>query len=202
MYKTVFTPSSGKYSEKKSDFLSVIAPAVSEPAALSFIDKVRAEHRKARHNCYAYIIRESGCGVNCGDGEPAGTVPVLALLQKEGLTDVVCVVTRYFGGILLGAGGLTRAYVKAVSAAVAAADTAVMRECAGYAVNMPHPDYGLFRRTADKYGAVRTDVFSDTVQSEVKIFTEKSAPFLRELTDFSGGRIKCVFTGNGFMRDS
>ena len=101
-----------EFVERKSRFIGHIAPVRDEAEALDFLSRIRAEHRDASHNVFAYILRENGVKRMSDDGEPQGTggVPVLEVLEREGLTDVAVVVTRYFGGILLGAGGLVRAY--------------------------------------------------------------------------------------------
>lgn len=103
-----------RFIEKKSEFIGYLCPVQTEEQAVAFIEEIRAMHRKATHNCYAYILRENNAARHSDDGEPGGTagVPIYEVLRKEGLTDVCCVVTRYFGGVLLGAGGLVRAYTK------------------------------------------------------------------------------------------
>ncbi|WP_163194482.1 YigZ family protein [Clostridium thermarum] len=125
-YKTVKGQAIGEYEEKKSLFIGAVARVESEEKAREFINRIRAEHREAKHNVYAYSI-----GKNCeiqrysDDGEPQGTggIPVLEIIKKNNITDVVVVVTRYFGGVLLGAAGLVRAYSKAAALAVKEAGT-------------------------------------------------------------------------------
>ena len=116
-YKTVSGESESSFAEKKSEFIGHLLHTVNEEEAIAFIERIRAENRKAKHNVYAYILRDGNTSRYSDDAEPQGTagVPVLEVLRKEGLTDVCCVVTRYFGGILLGTGGLARAYTQAVS---------------------------------------------------------------------------------------
>ncbi|NLP29263.1 MAG: YigZ family protein [Clostridia bacterium] len=120
-YRTVKGQAIAEYEEKKSLFIGNVARVSSEDEARDFINSIKAEHREARHNVYAYII-----GGNCSiqrysdDGEPQGTggIPVLEVIKRNNITDTVIVVTRYFGGVLLGASGLVRAYSKAASMAV------------------------------------------------------------------------------------
>ena len=109
-YKTVELKTSDRYTVKKSEFIGHIMPVTSEEQARLFIAEISKKHWDATHNVYAYIIRETGVKRFSDDGEPQGTagMPVLDVLEKNGLTDCCLVVTRYFGGIMLGAGGLVR----------------------------------------------------------------------------------------------
>ena len=119
-YKTVGKEVSVSFIEKTSEFIGHIKPVQTEQEARAFLEQKRSEHSDATHNVYAYILRENNTQRFSDAGEPHGTagMPTLAVLQKEQLTDVVCVVTRYFGGILLGAGGLVRAYSRSASEAI------------------------------------------------------------------------------------
>ena len=131
-YKTIAERAQASFIEKKSEFIGNIAPCTTESEAISFVEEIRKQHRKATHNCYAYILRENNIGRHSDDGEPSGTAgaPMFEVLKKEGLTDVCCVVTRYFGGVLLGAGGLVRAYSNGVTAAVGASRIKEMKSAA------------------------------------------------------------------------
>ena len=122
-YRTIAQPVSATYIEKKSEFIAQLQPVQTAEEAIAFLDSVRRAHRKARHNVYAYLVREQNTSRYSDDGEPQGTagMPILEVLRHENLTDCVCVVTRYFGGILLGTGGLVRAYTQGAQVAVAAA---------------------------------------------------------------------------------
>ena len=130
-YKTVKQTASGEFVVNKSRFVGHAAPVESEEAALAFLQRIRQEHKDATHNCYAYII-----GQNAGimryndDGEPGGTagMPILEVIRARGVVNVCVVVTRYFGGILLGAGGLVRAYSHGSAIALDAAQVAVMEK--------------------------------------------------------------------------
>lgn len=123
MYKTIKREARDEFEEKKSTFIGYVKRVETEEEAKEFINKIKIENREARHNVYAYIIGENkGIQRYSDDGEPQGTggIPVLEVIKKNELTDTVVVVTRYFGGVLLGAGGLTRAYTKGASIAVKA----------------------------------------------------------------------------------
>jgi uncharacterized YigZ family protein len=120
-YYTVLKESKAEFEEKKSLFIGHVKRVYSEEEARSFINKIKSEHKQATHNVYAYIIGENkGIQRYSDDGEPQGTagIPVLEVIKKNDITDVVVVVTRYFGGILLGAGGLVRAYSKGAAAGI------------------------------------------------------------------------------------
>lgn len=126
-FKTLSKPSETEMTERRSVFLGYASPVTTEDEALEFIAKIKKRHSDATHNVYAYILRGSISRFS-DDGEPHGTagLPVLEVLRKEDVTDAVIVVTRYFGGILLGAGGLVRAYSASAKLAL---DAAVVKEC-------------------------------------------------------------------------
>ena len=119
-----------EFYEKKSHFIGRVWPVETEEAALAKIQEMKKQHYDATHNCWAYIIKDGPVRFS-DDGEPGGTagMPMLQVLQREGLFNIVCVVTRYFGGILLGAGGLVRAYTKGAKIAVDAAGKGSGRPC-------------------------------------------------------------------------
>ena len=128
-YKTVKQYGEGEIEEKKSRFLGKIKPVSTEEEAIAFIESIKKQYWDARHNCYAFIIGENSESIRCSDdGEPSGTAgkPMLEVLQNNGLKNVVAVVTRYFGGTLLGTGGLVRAYTQATQAALEEAQVATM----------------------------------------------------------------------------
>lgn len=141
--------------EKKSEFIGQLAHVETEEAALAFLEKTRASHRTASHNVYAYQLREGARQRYSDDGEPAKTagLPVLSAIGYAGLTDTIIVVTRYFGGTLLGTGGLVRAYSAAANAAIQAAGIATMRQVVTLKVQLPYALYEQARRLADDAGA-------------------------------------------------
>ena len=125
-YKILYKEGEAEISEKKSRFIAHIAPAQTEEEAQAFIEKIKKQYWDARHNCWAYIIGQNkNIQRYSDDGEPQGTagIPILEVIKKNDLTDCAVVVTRYFGGILLGAAGLTRAYTKGAVIAINAAGT-------------------------------------------------------------------------------
>lgn len=144
-YRTISGTSTFEYEEKRSRFIGCAAFADTEEKALEVLSRIRAENRTARHNVYAYVLRQGGRSRYSDDGEPAKTAgtPVLEAIGHAGLSDVIVVVTRYFGGILLGTGGLVRAYTAAASGALARAEIVTMREVVHCRVRLP---YALFEQ--------------------------------------------------------
>lgn len=191
-YKTIARRCEARFIEKKSEFIGYLCPVQTEEQAVAFIEEIRAMHRKATHNCYAYILRENNAARHSDDGEPGGTagVPIYEVLRKEGLTDVCCVVTRYFGGVLLGAGGLVRAYTKGAKDAVDAAQIKCMAEAVKLAVTV---DYGLYGRLAQVFAdfdaRVEDEWFADNVRIVLHIRAENSQKLTDKLVDVCNGAV-------------
>ena len=139
-YKTVKKGAYDEFVEKKSRFIGYVKPVTTEDEAIEFVNAVRKKHSDATHNCYAYIVRENNIMRYSDDGEPAGTagMPILDVLRKEDLTDVCVVVTRYFGGTLLGTGGLVRAYTKGAQVGLDAAERIEKLFCNIYSMKFIH----------------------------------------------------------------
>jgi len=191
-YKTIARRCEARFIGKKSEFIGYLCPVQTEEQAVAFIEEIRAMHRKATHNCYAYILRENNAARHSDDGEPGGTagVPIYEVLRKEGLTDVCCVVTRYFGGVLLGAGGLVRAYTKGAKDAVDAAQIKCMAEAVKLAVTV---DYGLYGRLAQVFAdfdaRVEDERFADNVRIVLHIRAENSQKLTDKLVDVCNGAV-------------
>ena len=191
-YKTIARRCEARFIEKKSEFIGYLCPVQTEEQAVAFIEEIRAMHRKATHYCYAYILRENNAARHSDDGEPGGTagVPIYEVLRKEGLTDVCCVVTRYFGGVLLGAGGLVRAYTKGAKDAVDAAQIKCMAEAVKLAVTV---DYGLYGRLAQVFAdfdaRVEDERFADNVRIVLHIRAENSQKLTDKLVDVCNGAV-------------
>ncbi|MCD7730015.1 MAG: YigZ family protein [Oscillospiraceae bacterium] len=190
-YSTIKAFASDTFTEKKSRFIGYICPVKTEDEAVDFINKIRAEHRKATHNVYAYILREGNASRYSDDGEPQGTagVPVLDVLRKEGLTDICCVVTRYFGGILLGGGGLVRAYSYSAKIAVDAAERMIM--CSSYPVEI-RTDYNLYGKITYIFPEFEVKTVSTDFGTDVtmKLLVKKAFAdeFKKKITDITNGR--------------
>ena len=191
-YKTIARRCEARFIEKKSEFIGYLCPVQTEEQAVAFIEEIRAMHRKATHNCYAYILRENNAARHSDDGEPGGTagVPIYEVLRKEGLTDVCFVVPRYFGGVLLGAGGLVRAYTKGAKDAVDAAQIKCMAEAVKLAVTV---DYGLYGRLAQVFAdfdaRVEDERFADNVRIVLHIRAENSQKLTDKLVDVCNGAV-------------
>lgn len=172
-YKTVFIESKVEHIVSKSVFLATIAHIESEKEAKAFIDKIKKEHYDARHNCYAYVLKQDGGKSKCADdGEPAGTAgrPILDVLEKNGLTDTIIVVTRYFGGILLGAGGLVRAYSTAASKALSSCEISTMQFCEVLKIEADYKEAEILKNIIEKSNIyINNIIYSEKVVFELNI---------------------------------
>lgn len=192
-FKTVKEFASAAFTEKKSEFIGSVMPVKTNEEAVAFINKIKSENRKARHNVYAYVLRDSNITRYSDDGEPQGTggMPVLEVLQKEGLCDICVVVTRYFGGILLGTGGLTRAYSKGCKIALDAAQIMEMHPAKTITVRVNYSLYGKISSLLPSFEAkVLSNDFSDDVCIRLMVRSENAAKLTEKITDESFGMSK------------
>lgn len=191
-YKTISGSAEARFIEKKSEFIGYIRHTETEAEAIAFINEIRAMHRKATHNCYAYMLRDNNTARHSDDGEPGGTagVPIYEVLRKEGLIDVTCVVTRYFGGIMLGAGGLVRAYTQGAKIAVEAAEILNMCTAARLCLKLDYSLYGKIGKTLTDFD-VRTEKedFGADVEITLCIRCEDEQDFTAALIDLCNGSI-------------
>lgn len=191
-YKTIARACEARFVEKKSEFIGYLCPVQTEEQAIAFVEEIRALHRKATHNCYAYILRENNTARHSDDGEPGGTagVPIYEVLRKEGLVNVCCVVTRYFGGIMLGAGGLVRAYTKGAKDAV---DCAQIKQMAYAQLLEVTVDYSLYGKLpqifAEQDARVQREDFADNVRITVCIRSENGHKLRERLVDVCNGNV-------------
>lgn len=195
-YNTIAAPARAEIVEKKSRFIGQIAPATTEEEALAFINGIKAEHRMARHNVYAYVLR-GGRIRYTDDGEPAKTagMPTLEAIQHAGLEDVAVVVTRYFGGVLLGTGGLVRAYTDATKAAIEAAEVVTVSVCVDIILEVPYALYEQIARIADASGAkLKESDFAENVLLTFRMLDGTQAPFLEKLTELTRGQSEIIVT--------
>lgn len=189
-----------EFTEKKSRFIGRIWPVETEEEALEKIQLMKKQHYDATHNCWAYIIHNGAVRFS-DDGEPGGTagMPILQVLQREGLFNVVCVVTRYFGGILLGAGGLVRAYTKGAKISVDAAGKSM--KCVWTVLYVPCP-YSFYERVKLEVmafgGIVRQTDFGSEVELELLFPEQQAEPFLERLTDLTSGNVEGMETGKEY----
>ena len=189
-----------EYTEKRSRFLGHVRPVENEEEARAFIADMKKKYYDARHNCWCYLLKD-GPERYSDDGEPQGTagIPMLEVFRREGVTNLVCVVTRYFGGVLLGAGGLFRAYTKSAKDALDAAGLAVVRRwealeftCSYAAIERMKQEIAAFGGALDAmdYGA--------EVSIRALLPGERSADFCARIFDLSGGATKPRPAGESF----
>ena len=194
-YTTIEGRAVAEIEEKKSRFIASLAHVETEEEALAFLEEIRAANRMARHNVYAYILRQGGAGAAgrvrySDDGEPQKTagLPTLEVLQHAGLTDVVCVVTRYFGGVLLGTGGLVRAYTTATARALENAEVVTVRSVIELRVTV---DYSLYERASlliQGAGAKLAEPeFTDRVALRWQMPEGTEGPLLEQLRELTRG---------------
>ena len=189
-----------EFYEKKSHFIGRAWPVETEEEALEKIQAMKKQHYDATHNCWAYIIKDGPTRFS-DDGEPGGTagMPTLQVLQKEGLTDCVVVVTRYFGGILLGAGGLVRAYTKGAKIAVDAAGKSMKRVWSVIYLPCPYTFYERVKLEIAAFdGVIRDTQFGAEVELEILMPEMQAQPFLDRLTDMSAANIEGMETGKEY----
>ncbi len=201
-YLVPFAQGSAELVEKRSRFIGQVWRVESEEEARSCIEQTRKKHYDARHNCWCYILREGGVLRYSDDGEPQGTAgqPMLNVFQREEVQNVCCVVTRYFGGILLGAGGLTRAYGGTAKLALDSAGLSRMRLWASLAVPCSYPLYERMRLLAEQCGGVVVDTdFGADVVLTVQLPAEDVAGFRAKVTELSAGGVEPLLLEEAFQ---
>ncbi len=190
-YKTVKKESSDEFIEKKSRFIGYVKPVKTVEEAVAFVNEIKSKHWDATHNVYAYCLRDGQVRRFSDDGEPQGTagIPTLDVITKQGVVDVCVVVTRYFGGIMLGAGGLVRAYSHGAKIALDAGEVITMSLCKIVKVRTDYNFYGrLVPLICEEGGIVEDTVFTDAVEVMFRIPEEKLHFFEARLVDVSNGR--------------
>ncbi len=191
-YTTVKQLGVDEYIEKRSRFICSCKPVSSVEDAEAFINDLKTKYWDARHNVYAYVLRENNIMRSTDDGEPQGTagVPVLDAIRKAGIVDVVVVITRYFGGVLLGTGGLVRAYSHSASLGLKAAQPVVMVPCTVCSVTCSYTHYGRVSALVPACGGVTDDtVFDSDVHIEFHIPTGLLGDFNKQLADATSGDV-------------
>ena len=190
-----------EHTERKSRFIGHIWHVETEAEAIERIRETRTKHWNARHNVYAYLLRNGGT-IRCSDdGEPSGSsgIPTLNVFQTGGITDLVCVVTRYFGGILLGVGGLARAYSKAAKLALEASGISSLGLWKHLLLSCSYAQQERIRRLLSSLGGVveNTD-FGTDVLLEALLPVERLGEFERDLGELTAGTAFCEVTGESF----
>ena len=182
-----------EYVEKRSSFLGVVEPVSSEEEARAVIAAVKKQHRDARHNCWCYLI-QGGAERYSDDGEPQGTagIPMLEVFRKAGVSNAVCVVTRYFGGVLLGAGGLLRAYTKAAKDALENAGITEVIPMRELTLRCP---YSLLDRIRPEIAAAEAEIlatdYAADITLSVRIPEAKADSFSERIFDLTSGTVRC-----------
>ena len=199
-FKTVFDENVAEITEKRSRFIATVRHVETEEEAVAFVNEMKTKYWDARHNVYAYILKD-GTKRYSDDGEPSGTsaMPSLNVLEGFEVVDTAVVITRYFGGTLLGTGGLVRAYSSAVKMALENAEIVTMCLCDCLKITC---DYSLWERVKkaveDISGAVENVDFAADVTMEVSLKKENTSTLIENLTDLTDGRVKIVSAGEKF----
>ena len=193
-------PGEASFVEKRSEFLGHIRMVESEDEARAFIAEMKKKYHDARHNCWCYIIKD-GPERYSDDGEPQGTagIPMLEVFRREGITNFVCVVTRYFGGILLGAGGLLRAYTKSAKDALDAAGVSVVRRWVEMDIPCSYAQAEKLKGEVLGCSGIVTDMeYAAGVTIKAMVPEEKADELSERIFDVSAGSVKCVSGGESF----
>lgn len=194
-FKTIEGTAQAEYEEKKSRFIAQVAHVETEEEALAFLSEVRAANPMARHNVYAYVLRAGNRTRYSDDGEPPRTsgLPTLSVIEHAGLKDVICVTTRYFGGTLLGTGGLVRAYTKAAQDAFAAAQLVRFAECVDITISVDYPMYDQLNHWLRDQGVqvIATD-FGGDVAVEVRVPAEEADAVQLGVTELTHGQAEML----------
>lgn len=202
IYKTVKREAREYLTEKKSKFISSVKPCRNEAEALDFLARIRKEFSDATHNVYAYVIDENQIFRYSDDGEPSQTagMPVLDAIRKEGIVDVAVVVTRYFGGTLLGTGGLVHAYGNCASAGLHAAGIIKRMMCNVLSVNV---DYTLAGRVQHKIAAdhliLEDTLYTHEVTFFICVLPGDTERLINELTEITNGRAICALKESKYI---
>ena len=189
-----------EFIEKKSRFIGRVWCVETEEEALEKIQQMKKQHYDATHNCWAYIIRDGAMRFS-DDGEPGGTAgnPMMQVLQRENLYNVVCVVTRYFGGILLGAGGLVRAYTKGAKIAIDAAGKSMKRVWSVLYLPCPYTFYERVKLEVAAFeGIIRDTQFGAEVELEILLAEGQVEAFLERLTDMTAATVEAMEVGKEY----
>ena len=204
-YLVPFEDAESEFTEKRSRFISHLWRVETEAEARARIEEMKKKYYDARHNCWCYLLKEGNIVRYSDDGEPQGTAgqPMLNVFQREEVTNVCCVVTRYFGGVLLGAGGLTRAYTKGAKDALDAAGIARMSLWTVWDVPCTYP---LLERVkldiAAAGGVIRDTAYGADITLRAAFLQENASAFGKKLTELSAGRLQMTAVGEEFLPGS
>ncbi len=201
-YKTLLEKGTDTYIVNKSRFLCHACPVKTEEEALAFLSEIRSKHKDATHNCYAYIVgKNSGIMRYSDDGEPQGTagMPIIEVMKKQEVVDACVVITRYFGGVLLGAGGLVRAYATSSKLALQKAQIVCMIETENWMFDVPYTLFDKVKNTLSNMPVIIVDsAFDTTVLLTLKIKQKDVQSVIDTLTQLSNARIEGILIDSYF----
>ncbi len=204
LYTTLLGEGTDTYEEKRSEFIGVAVHIDCEEDALRLIKRIKTKHYDARHNVYAYVCSSGNTQRYSDDGEPQGTagIPVLDVIRKSGLEDVCIVVTRYFGGTLLGAGGLVRAYTAAAKMAIDKAGVVTYENFSEIRIALNYSDYQKLLSKLPAFNAkIDNTDFGEDVTIDIAIRTVREENFLKFIKELFNDKIQPVITGNRFDKE-
>ena len=200
-YKTIIKETTTQFVEKHSKFIGYVAHTETDEEAVDFIEKIRTLHSDAKHNVYAYVLNEDNRSRYSDDGEPHGTAgkPILDIINGFKLKDVTVVVTRYFGGILLGTGGLVRAYSKAAKDTLDFAEKVFMVPGETYKIECAYNFYASLESLIKDFdGLIENTLFEDNVILEFTLSNENVPSFLDALTQTFANKLSAIKIGEKF----
>ena len=193
-YITVKMRAEDSFEEKKSEFIGYVKRVESEEEAKEFLAEIKSMHKQARHNCFAYVIgKNMGIQRYSDDGEPQGTagIPILEVMKKQGITDCAVVVTRYFGGVLLGTGGLTRAYTKGAVIAIEAAGIVEKVDGTRVAIEIEYDLYGKIQYICGQNSwHIEDTEFTDGVKIYILAEDSNLETLENEITEVTSAKAK------------
>lgn len=201
-YIVPYQDAESEFTEKRSRFITHLYKVGTEAEARARIEEMKKKYYDARHNCWCYLLQEGGVVRYSDDGEPQGTAgqPMLNVFQRENVENVVCIVTRYFGGILLGAGGLTRAYAKAAKDALDNAGKARMQPFSVLLLECPYPMFERIKLLIEGHeGRIESSDYGAAVTLTFLLPVQKVADFSAALTELSGGQMSAEEVEQRFL---
>ncbi|MEE0969733.1 MAG: YigZ family protein [Clostridia bacterium] len=201
LYTTIEKEGVAEFEEKKSVFIGHAMPVKTEEEAAAFIKELKNKYRDATHNVYAYVLGDGTLQRYSDDGEPQGTagMPVLDVIRKKSCSDTAIVVTRYFGGTLLGAGGLVRAYSHAAKLALDAAHVITYEKYDVLELVCDYSDYGKYLAETEKFGLINDGVdFAENVKMALAVKSSRLPEFEKLIIDISNGKTAPVKKGERF----
>lgn len=201
-YKTINAEGCGEYTEKRSRFIAKAYHVDSEEEAISIIEETRKKYWDARHCVYAYVIRNNNLARFSDDGEPSKSAgaPVMDILSREGLCDCLVTVVRYFGGVLLGVGGLVRAYSKSAKEAIEDAGIVTMAKCSVFSVTLPYSDWGKFQNAVKSAGAeITKSEFLENICAEITVESQFSEKLKADITESFNGSLEISLISEKFL---